>query len=322
VFGNCTSLTNIAVDASNPAYSSLGGVLLDKAKATLIQFPAGVGGSYSVTNSVNSIGDNSFEDCYHLTSVSIPNSVTNIGLSAFVSCSGMTKISIPDGITNIGTQAFFYCLNLTSLTISSNVTSLGDYAFAYCAGLTSVTIPSSVTSFGNFAFAYCAGLTNVTISSGVTSIGEAGFASCSNLTSVIIPSSVTSIGEGGFASCTSLKSAYFKGNAPPDNGTGFFNDTATVYYLYGTTGWGPTFGSVPAVLWNPQAHALNFTGGHFGFNLTGPTNSTIIVEACTNLSRPVWLPVVTNTFSSSGTSTFSDLQSGAHPTRFYRERSP
>jgi hypothetical protein len=99
-------------------------------------------------------------------------------------------------------------------------------------------------------------------------------------------------------------------------------DPTTVYYLAGTTGWGSMFGGVPAVLWNPQAHAPGFTGGQFGFNLTGPTNAVIVVEACTNLSNPVWLPVATNTFSASGTSTFSDPQSANNPTRYYRFRSP
>jgi hypothetical protein len=58
------------------------------------------------------------------------------------------------------------------------------------------------------------------------------------------------------------------------------------------------------------------------FNLTGPTNTTIVVEACTNLSHPVWLPVATNTFSGIGTSTFSDPKSGSYPSRYYRVRSP
>jgi hypothetical protein len=35
VFGFCTSLTNIAVDPMNPAYSSLGGVLYNRDHTTL-----------------------------------------------------------------------------------------------------------------------------------------------------------------------------------------------------------------------------------------------------------------------------------------------
>ena len=40
-FDNCTSLTSINVDALNPAYSSVDGVLFDKAQTTLLQFPDG-----------------------------------------------------------------------------------------------------------------------------------------------------------------------------------------------------------------------------------------------------------------------------------------
>jgi hypothetical protein len=47
-----------------------------------------------------------------------------------------------------------------------------------------------------------------------------------------------------------------------------------------------------------------------------------VVEACTNLARPVWLPVSTNALNGGGASSFSDSQSGNYPTRFYRFRSP
>jgi hypothetical protein len=183
-----------------------------------------------------------------------------------------------------------------------------------------VTIPNSVTYIGNYAFDGCSRLTSVTIPNSVTSIGYGAFAYCSSLTSVTIPSSVTSIGTYAFQSCASLTSAYFLGNAPFDFGTVFNFDPATVYYLPGTTGWGSTFGSVPAVLWNPHATAMSVTGGHFGFTLTGPTNAVIVVEATTDLAHPVWLPVSTNTLSGLGTSAFNDP--AGYPMRYYRFRSP
>jgi hypothetical protein len=229
---------------------------------------------------------------------------------------------IPNSITSIGIEAFQQCYYLTSVTIPSSVTSIGELAFNYCSSLTSVTIPNSVTSIGDSAFTYCTSLTSVIIPNSVTSIGDEAFYKCSSLTSVTIPNSVTTIGDDAFNHCTNLMNAYFLGNAPPDDGTVFYSDPATAYYLPSTTGWGSTFGSVPAVLWNPQANAFSFTHGQFGFKLTGPTNAVIVVEACTNLSNPVWLPVSTNTLSGSGTSAFSDPQSGGYPMRYYRFRSP
>jgi len=56
VFYGCTSLTNISVDAQNPSYSSVDGVLFDKQRSTLIIFPDGIAGSYTIPNSVTNIG--------------------------------------------------------------------------------------------------------------------------------------------------------------------------------------------------------------------------------------------------------------------------
>ncbi|SPE58148.1 hypothetical protein SBV1_2720012 [Verrucomicrobia bacterium] len=56
-----------------------------------------------------------------------------------------------------------------------------------------------------------------------------------------------------FFGCTSLTRVYFEGNAPSLGGSSVFtgDNNATVYYLPGTTGWGPTFGGLPTVLGNP-----------------------------------------------------------------------
>ena len=52
-----------------------------RAKPHSSNIPAGKAGSYTIPNSVTSIGDWAFPGCPSLTSVTIPNSVTNIGLA-------------------------------------------------------------------------------------------------------------------------------------------------------------------------------------------------------------------------------------------------
>ena len=234
----------------------------------------------------------------------------------------VTSVTIPASVTSIGGYAFQNCVSLTNIVIPNSVTSVGVEAFAICKDLTSVTVPSSVTNIGGWAFEYCVSLTNILIPNSVTSIGDYAFQLCTNLTSITIPASVANIGDNAFEDCTNLRSAYFHGNAPPNLGTAFSYDPATVYYLPGTSGWTETFGSVPTELWNPQATSFTTASGQFGFSISGPTNTTIVVEACTNLTNPVWLPVSTNTLSASGTSSFSDLQSMNYPNRYYRFSAP
>jgi hypothetical protein len=56
-FYGCTGLSSIQVDTLNPSYSSVNGILFDKNQTTLVQYPDGLIGSYTIPNSVTSIGD-------------------------------------------------------------------------------------------------------------------------------------------------------------------------------------------------------------------------------------------------------------------------
>ena len=138
-FVACSGLTSINVASDNPNYCSVNGVLFNKNQTTLISYPGGKQGVYTIPNSVTSIGESAFSDCYGLTSVTIPNSVTSIGEYAFQVCSGLTSVTIPNSVTSIGDHAFSHCDGLTSVTIGNSVTSIGDEAFRGCSGLTSVT---------------------------------------------------------------------------------------------------------------------------------------------------------------------------------------
>jgi hypothetical protein len=257
--------------------------------------------------------------------VVIPNTingyvVTSIGQRAFFDNNQVTNITIDDAVTNIGTSAFT-CPNLISVTIPGSVTNF-DYAFESCSILASVTIDNGVSIIGDGAFQYCQSLTSIVMPNSVISIAQSAFENCSSLASVTIPAGVTNISNSAFEGCISLTSAYFEGNAPPNPGYAFsFKSGVIVYYLPGTTGWGLTFGGAPTELWNPHATAFVTAGAQFGFNITGPTNVTIVVEACTNLANPIWLPVSTNMLSGA-TSSFTDPQRANFPNRYYRFSAP
>ena len=232
-FDGCTGLTSINVASGNNYYSDNNGVLFNKKKTELIRYPEGKSQtSYTIPNSVTSIGYRAFSECTGLTSITIPNSVTSVGDGAFGECTGLTSITIPNSVTSIGRGAFGRCTGLTSITIPDSVTSIGDEAFWDCTSLTSITIPNSVTSIGNDAFFSCSRLTRITIPNSVTSIGNGAFWGCTGLTSITIPNSVTSIGNGAFANCTSLRSITISNSVTSIGGSAFNGCTGLkdVYY--------------------------------------------------------------------------------------------
>ncbi len=337
-FYSCTNLTAITVDESNSVYSSEDGVLFDKSQTTLIQYPGGKADSYTVPNSVISIGHWAFSGCTSLTNVTIPNSVTSIRYWAFSYCTSLISVTIPNSVTNIEFDVFSHCTSLTNVTIGNSVTSIGDWAFDFCASLTAITVDTNNPAYSSLAgvlfnksqttlIAYPGDYAgSYTVPNSVTSFGVGVFADCTSLTNVTIGNSVTNIGGYAFLQCSSLTSVYFQGNAPSLGSAVFYGDNnATVYYLPGTTNWGTTFGGLPTVLWNPQAQTSDASFGvrtnQFGFNITGTTNIPIVIEACADLASPVWVPLQSCTLSN-GSVYFSDPKWTNYPGRFYRLRSP
>ena len=66
-----------------------------------------------------------------LTSYTISDSVTSIGDCTFYGCSSLTSVTIPDGVTSIGWSAFSDCTGLTSIYCKAIVPpSVGDFAFS------------------------------------------------------------------------------------------------------------------------------------------------------------------------------------------------
>ena len=174
VFYGCTLLQTIAVSEDNSYFSSDSyGVLYNKYKSTLIQYPVGNERiAYTIPDSVTRISDDAFLRCISLTSVTISDSVTSIGILAFAYCTSLTSVTIPESVTSIGYYAFTNCTSLSSVAIGNGLTSIGYGAFEKCTSLTSMTIPDSVTSIGGSAFSGCTSLTSVTIGDGLTSIDE------------------------------------------------------------------------------------------------------------------------------------------------------
>jgi hypothetical protein len=206
-FEGCTKLTTINVDIGNTAYISDNGVLYNKDKTTLIQYPAGKTGTmFTVPDSVTSIEYGAFSSCTNLTNITIPfvgGKLNNRGTYT-------THFGYIFGAPTDGLQGSIIPTSIKTVIITGG-NSIEDYAFRDCFSLTNVTIPDSVKSIGESAFTRCENLKNIIIGNNVTSIGNYAFNECKNLIDVTIGSGVTSIGRFAFFGCNNLKSVTFQG---------------------------------------------------------------------------------------------------------------
>ena len=116
-FAGCPNLMRFKVDLANLNYCSKDGILYDKQMCTLICFPGGKE-SFSIPESVTTIGDFAFCKCSTLTTITIPNSVTSIGYRAFYGCLALANIVIPDSVKTIGFGAFGECPSIKNVKIS------------------------------------------------------------------------------------------------------------------------------------------------------------------------------------------------------------
>jgi hypothetical protein len=237
-FSGCAKLASIMVDAQNPFYSSVDGVLFDKSETRLVEFPGGVGGSYTIPNGVISIGDDAFWTC-RLRSVAIPSSVATIGEYAFYNCTSLVIVTIGSGVTSIGAGAFWDCQFLRCVFFQGNAPSCdlspsgmspflsSIYATAYYLpgttgwGTNFACLPAVLWSPPTYAYTTNNGALTITGVTGtgwggavtipntinglpVTSIAAGAFTGSFSLISVTIPNSVTSIGDDAFYDCISL----------------------------------------------------------------------------------------------------------------------
>ena len=124
-FGGCSNLAEF-----KGKFAADGGCCLIKDN-TIIAYAEASGTTYTIPDSVTTIGNFAFYWCISLTSVTIPDSVTTIEEWAFGWCSRLTSVTIGDSVTTIGDRAFYDCDSLTSVYCEATTPpTLGDsYVF-------------------------------------------------------------------------------------------------------------------------------------------------------------------------------------------------
>ncbi len=197
-FGLCCNAKSITVDSANTAYvSDKNGVLFNKDKTVLIQYPMGSSTrNYTIPGGVITISNNAFRGSI------------NSGVNSY----SLAGVKVPDSVTSIGDQAFYCCRSLGSITIPDSVTTIGYYAFGGCAKLTDVRIGGGVTEMGEYAFAACILLANLTVDEGVTTLESGTFYLSASLKNITLPKSMELVKVSTFKGCNNIKNVYYAGS--------------------------------------------------------------------------------------------------------------
>ena len=166
---------------------------------------------------VKSIYKKSFENNLQITSIIIPDSVETIGEYAFQNCYYLKSITLGSGIKSIAGGAFsmigsgnVYISDISTwlnIVFENGISNPANSHDLYINNqlVTNLVIPNSITSINDYAFYGCSSLVSVEIPDGVTSIGRDAFSNCHNLESVVIPNSITSIDNYVFGGVNKLK---------------------------------------------------------------------------------------------------------------------
>jgi len=179
--------------------------LFDKAMTTLLQFPQGKMGVYSIPEGIISIRSDAFFDDCKLTGISFPQSFLFTGISfpdtLFI------IINFPfdnDQLTDITVNEFHpkYC-SIDGVLFDKKIKELIIYPKNK--DRTNYIVPDGVIIINATAFYGCKRLINIVLPESLKIIDAAAFENCDGFKAITLPMSLQYIGEKAFQYCSNLE---------------------------------------------------------------------------------------------------------------------
>ena len=129
-------------------------------------------GNLVLPNSLTTIGDQAFYNCYGFEDIVMGNSVETIGSEAFRNCGGFRgELTLPETLQSVGTSAFAGCNEISTVNYNAvNCQTMGNASqnvFADCLSLAHIRIGANVQSIPNYAFKPCFLVTDMSVAAEV-----------------------------------------------------------------------------------------------------------------------------------------------------------
>ena len=126
----CTALQEIQVSGANSNYKSQDGVLLNVTGTSIVWFPMGKRGAYSLPATIAAIGSYAFKGC-SIEHFTLPDNITEMGQGVFMD-SKVKEVKLPAHLKRLPTGTFQGCTQLKVVRLGSKAESISDYAFDLC----------------------------------------------------------------------------------------------------------------------------------------------------------------------------------------------
>lgn len=185
-----SALKEVNISNDNNTFTSINGVVYNKALTKIEVVPAGYDGKLYIPKTITDIANIR------------SGSGNNKAFSGFILEEGHTDFNLFENNLYNNDFSIFLLANKAqqnNIIFHENTTIIEDYAFYGCSSLTSINLPSGLTSIGDYAFRSCSSLTSITIPESVTSIGYGAFSGCSSLEEVIcLPTTPPSLISAAF----------------------------------------------------------------------------------------------------------------------------
>lgn len=189
-FSACEQLVNINVADENTTFTSVDGVLYNKAQTEIMLYPLGkTDETFTIPVGVETIGEDCFFRNSTLKKLNISADVTYVGYSPFYYCLNLEEINVADGNPN-------YC-SADGVLFNTDKTTI--IAFPAGKQLDVYDIPATVKIIDSEAFNFSM-LKKVTMHEGIKEIGTGAFDGCKQMTQIgIIPTSTERICSRSFS---------------------------------------------------------------------------------------------------------------------------
>lgn len=164
--------------------------------------------SVYIPDSVTSIGDHAFYNCFNLVEVEGAASAIYVGQEILEGTQWQASCETDLAVLS-GRIAVDVIYENASVVIPDGVEVLADCLFLENETVVQVEMPKSVLYVGNSCFACCTALADVHLSSGLRQIRDSAFYECTALELAEFPNTLISIGNQAFYGCTAIDSISF-----------------------------------------------------------------------------------------------------------------